>query len=101
MEVVKSGPAEVTIYGEIKGVSDYLAVKKVVAEVLQDGIDSLTVKIPDSSTITSALIGYLLRLATEDKIGLAVRVGNSKLMKLFEVMNLMEVFRVKTLEEVR
>jgi putative heme degradation protein len=100
MEVTKSGADEVTISGEIKGVTDYLKVKRVVSELLESGTDSFILKIPDSANITSALIGYLLRLATEDKIGITVYVGNSKLMNLFEVMNLVQVFNVKTYQEV-
>ncbi len=100
MEVTKSGADEVTISGEIKGVTDYLKVKRVVSELLESGTDSFILKIPDSANITSALIGYLLRLATEDKIGITVYVGNSKLMNLFEVMKLVQVFNVKTYQEV-
>ncbi len=97
MEVTLSGPSEVTITGEIKAIGDYLEIKKVIERMREDDISSITVKIPTSSSISSALIGFFLRLIHENKIKLTVYAGNEKLINMLEVLNLMNIFNVKRL----
>lgn len=95
METILTGPSEITIFGNIKTIEDYLETKKILNDLVEGGADSITIKIPDSISITSALIGYLLRLVYEDKVNLAVYVKNDKLFNLLEVMNLITIFNVK------
>lgn len=95
MEAILTGPSEVTIVGNIKTIEDYLDIKKVMKEMIGGGIDSISIKIPDSISITSALIGFLLRLVHEDRVKLTVYVKKDKLFNLFEVMNLVTIFNVK------
>ncbi len=95
METILTGPSEVTITGNIKTIEDYLDIKKVMKKMIEEGVDSISIKIPDSASITSALIGFLLRLVHEDRVKLSVYVRNDKLFNLFEVMNLITIFNVK------
>jgi hypothetical protein len=95
MEIMITGPTEITIAGDIKTVGDYLEIKKAIKELTDGGIDSISVKIPTSPSINSALIGFFLRIIHEDKVNLALYVGNDKLLNLFDVMNLTKIFNVK------
>lgn len=98
MEIVATGNTEITIRGNIKTIEDYLSIKEFLKEFLEKDVDSLVIKIPDSISITSALLGLLLRLVYEEKIGISIYVGQESLYNLFEVMNLINVFNVRRLE---
>lgn len=97
MDVTVTGQSEVTINGEIKTVNDYLAIKQTMLSLVEDGTEAIAVKIISSSLITSALIGFFLRLVHENNIKLTVYVGNERLLKMFEVMKLINTFDVKPL----
>ncbi|BCB96910.1 hypothetical protein JZK55_18320 [Dissulfurispira thermophila] len=96
MEAIASGISEVTITGEIKSINDYLDIKKVITELIENNdVDSITIKIPTSASINSALIGFFLRLVHENKIKLTIHVGNDRLLNLLNIMNLMTIFNVQ------
>lgn len=94
MEVLSTGIAEITVKGNISTISDYLEIKKVMREMVDEGKTAITVKIPDSPSINSALIGLLLRLIHEDRIQISLHVKNDKLHKMLQVMNLEDIFQV-------
>lgn len=96
MEVRATGPSEVTIIGDIRTIPDYIEIKKVLRKMVDDGQKTLQVKIPDSPSINSALIGLLLRLIHEDRVQLSLHVRNDNLLKMLEVMNLQDIFNVTT-----
>lgn len=98
MEVIATGPAEVKITGDIKSIADYLEIKKVMSELLDNGARVVSVKIPNSPFINSALLGYFLRLIHEEKITLSLQVGNDKLFNMLTVMNLITIFNVSGAE---
>ncbi|KJU84246.1 hypothetical protein MBAV_003560, partial [Candidatus Magnetobacterium bavaricum] len=55
----------------------------------------ITINIPQSLTMTSSVIGYLLKLVFEHKIDLSILVKDEKLFNLLDVLNLVAVFKVK------
>lgn len=95
MEVTKDGETEVTITGHIKTIEDYQKIKQVVNPMVDQHIRSLTVRVPESLSMTSSVIGYLLKLVYENNIVLQVFVKDERLLNLLEVLNLVTVFNVK------
>ena len=84
----------ITISGNIKSVSDYQEIKKVMDEAIQNN-KSIILNIKDSISIISSVIGYFNKLVLKDKIDLHIYVGDEQLMELFEDLNLVSMFKVK------
>jgi len=95
MEIIDSGSSELTITGEIYALDHYLMIKKAIAaKIAGHNIDSLTINIPDSPSITSAVIGLFLRLIQEKKIRLSIVARNPSLGAMLEVLRLNDIFHV-------
>lgn len=92
MNVISEGTSALTVTGDIRTIADYLEIKKIVKEMADDGAEAITLKIKDSPSINSALIGFLLRLTHENEIRLSIQIGNDKLYNMLRVMNLIDVF---------
>ncbi|MDR2105523.1 MAG: hypothetical protein LBP51_07200 [Deferribacteraceae bacterium] len=92
MEIKVVNPQEVAITGNIKTVSDYLEIKGAISSLLKEGGKELAVKIPDSVSITSSVIGYFLKLIYQDGVKVTVLVGDQRLFKLLEDLRLSEAF---------
>jgi hypothetical protein len=87
--------SQLTIEGNIKSVSDYTEIQGHLQSAVADGNDSITVKIMDSISITSSVIGIFLKVIKKDGISLAVHVGNQHLYDLLNELNLLAVFNVR------
>jgi len=55
----------------------------------------ITVKIIDSISITSSVIGIFLKVIKKDGVALTVQVGNKHLYDLLNELNLLAVFNVR------
>jgi hypothetical protein len=97
MEVKVSGASEVTVYGDIKSIEDYQEIKNAVKGLVSSGKNSLVIKIPDSLSMTSSVIGFLLKLTYGDQVKIAMLVKDERLYNLLDVLNLITVFDVKKL----
>ncbi|MBZ0156474.1 MAG: hypothetical protein K8I29_09745 [Alphaproteobacteria bacterium] len=95
MEVEISGASEVTISGHIKSIEDYQQIKNTVKELVSGGRNSLVIRIPDSLSMTSSVIGFFLKLIYGDKVKVSMLVGDERLLNLLDVLNLLTVFDVK------
>jgi len=84
----------VTIMGNIKSVSDYQSIKTEIDKVVTPG-SSLTLKIPESISITSSVIGYFNKLVQKDKVNITMQIGNAQLMELLEELNLKALFKAQ------
>ena len=82
----------VTIYGNIKSVTDYQDIKSKI-----DGMASkhthINIHIPDSISVTSSVIGYFNKLVLKDKREINMLIGNEQLMELFKDLNLDTLFK--------
>jgi len=82
-----------TVTGNIK--------KPVHAEEIKTHLETLkaerhvTIKIVDSISITSSVIGIFLKVIKKDGIALTVQVGNKHLYDLLNELNLLAVFNVR------
>ncbi|MBF0458551.1 MAG: hypothetical protein HQK99_11740 [Nitrospirae bacterium] len=97
MEIEKTTDTEAIISGHVKTIEDYTKIKQVINSMLSGEGCSITVKIPDSISITSSVIGYLLKLVFENKVDLKLFVKEQKLYNLLEVLNLITVFKAQKL----
>ena len=93
MEISLSG-STATITGNIKSVSDYQKIKSTLDSFIANG-NNVTLKIKDSISITSSVIGYFNKLILKDKVKFSLHVGNAQLMELLDELNLISVFHVQ------
>jgi hypothetical protein len=84
-----------TIEGNIKSVSDYTEIQGHLHNVVNGGFNDVTIKITDSISITSSVIGIFLKVIKKDGIALTVEVGNKHLYDLLNELNLLAVFNVR------
>jgi hypothetical protein len=84
----------VTIRGNIKSVSDYQTIKREIDGMVTSGA-SLTLRIPESISITSSVIGYFNKLVQKDKVNMTMQIGNTQLMELIDELNLKALFNAK------
>lgn len=97
MEVKVTGPSEVSIIGTIKTMGDYQEIKRIIQEQIDTGNSNLTVKIPDSFSITSSVIGYFLKIINKDGVSLSMQIKDERLYKILKDLNLIDIFKVKKL----
>ncbi|HIC10369.1 MAG TPA: hypothetical protein EYO61_03300 [Campylobacterales bacterium] len=87
----------ITIHGNIKSVSDYTEIQGHLQAAIANGNTSITIKIVDSISITSSVIGIFLKVIKKDGVNLTVLVGNKHLYDLLNELNLLAVFNVRQL----
>ncbi|MGO9014084.1 MAG: hypothetical protein ACLQF0_03800 [Dissulfurispiraceae bacterium] len=93
MEIRVKGPSELVISGQIQTLEDYVQIKKAVTGL--GTLESLTLIIPDSTFLGSAMLGFLLVLVRERNVALSLLVKNEKLLRHLKVLQLLSVFQVK------
>ncbi len=95
MEAKVTGASEITITGNIQSIEDYQEIKDTVRSVLSKGAAQITIKIPDSLSMPSSVIGFLLKLVHVDNVGITMLVKDDRLYNLMEILNLVTVLNVK------
>jgi hypothetical protein len=93
MEIQASG-STVTINGNIKSISDFQEIKSTLDKVVAEN-SSIVLKIEDSISITSSVIGYFNKLILKDNIKIDMQIGNDDLISLLDDLSLSEVFNVR------
>lgn len=97
MDVKLTGASELTITGNIKNIDDYHAIKEGVRSLIDKGVNSIAIKVLDSLSMSSSVIGFLLKTVYEDKANLSLYVKDERLIELLDVLNLTTAFNVKRL----
>ncbi len=95
MEVKITGASEITITGNIQSIEDYQEIKDRVRSLTNKGISSIVIKIPDSLSMPSSVIGFLLKLVHVDNMNMTIHVRDERLYNLMEILNLITVLNVK------
>jgi hypothetical protein len=95
MEVKATGAGEVTVLGHIKSIEDYQKIKDMVKSLVAGGNKSIVVKIPDSMSMTSSVIGYFLKLINGDHVKITMLVKDERLYGILDAMKLIAVFDVQ------
>ncbi len=85
----------IVIEGNIKSVSDYTEIQGHLQASISNGNSSIIIKILDSISITSSVIGIFLKVIKKDGVALTVQVGNKHLYDLLNELNLLAVFNVR------
>ncbi len=93
MEISNVG-AIITIKGNIKSISDFQEIKTCLDDITCTD-KSITLKIIDSISITSSVIGYLTKLVYKDKIHISMTVGDKRLYELLDELSLISQFNVQ------
>ncbi len=83
-----------TIKGNIKSISDFSEIKSLL-DSLTSQKKSIVIKITDSLSITSSVIGYFNKLILKDKINIDMQIGNAQLMDLISDLNLASTFNAR------
>ncbi|WP_294965607.1 hypothetical protein [Sulfurimonas sp.] len=91
MEITSSSNI-VNITGNIKSISNFAEIKKLVDSVSAQH-KSMTVNIIDSLSITSSVIGYFNKIILKDNIDIKMKIGNDQLMDLIKDLNLDSTFK--------
>lgn len=95
MELINSGVNEITIKGHLTKMENYFGIKKMIKGFIEDGANTITIKIPDSATIPSSIVGLFLRSISEDKVKIKLLIANEQLYKLLDSLKMIEVFDVQ------
>ncbi|MCM0082617.1 hypothetical protein L4X63_13535 [Geomonas sp. Red32] len=91
MRIEISGNRELTIYGNIKSVEDYLAIRDAVNGIVAGGAGDILLRIPESFSMPSSVIGFLLQAVNQKRCKIAMLVGDNNLYELLDEMNLLPV----------
>ncbi len=86
----------ISITGNIKSISDFQTIKQNTDGVVKEH-KSVTIKILNSLSITSSVIGYFNKLVLKDKIQINMQIGNTQLMNLLKDLNLISTFNAKSI----
>jgi len=95
MQIKMSGNSEITIVGNIKSIEDSLEIKNAVSGLQKNGAKSILLRIQDSFSMTSTVIGHLMKLVNVDKITVSMVVGDARLYQLLEELSLVQLFNVR------
>ncbi|GFO67169.1 hypothetical protein GMLC_07480 [Geomonas limicola] len=96
MQIEVSGSSELTIRGNIKSIEDSTRIKEAIV-ALKKGEAGIQLKVPESFSMTSTVIGFLMKLVNVDRVRIALAVGDQRLYQLMEELSLVETFNVSLL----
>lgn len=96
MQIEKTGASELTITGNIKSIEDSAMIKRQIVALVEKGAREVVLNIVDSFSMTSSVIGYLMKLVHHDKVKLSVNIKDRRLHELLGELNLIAPFNVRT-----
>jgi hypothetical protein len=83
MQITRTAPTEITIIGNIKSTADYLDIRKMVMAAVDDGAKALTLKIQESLSMPSSVIGFFVKLVKRDKVPVTMLIQDNRLVVAF------------------
>jgi len=90
---LRTNSSVVEIIGNIKSVENFQEIKSVL-DVMIKSHNLITLKIPTSLSMTSSVIGYLMKLIHKDGIQLSMQIGDDRLINLLKDLGLDKEFRI-------
>jgi len=99
MQVEQKGSNEVIVNGNIKTLEDSHQIKEVISGRVVHGCKNIHLKINNSFSMTSTVIGFLMKLIHHDKVQLSVSVVDSRLYMLLDELCLVKIFNVRFIEQ--
>jgi hypothetical protein len=101
MQIESNGRNELTIIGNIKSIEDSIDIKVAVNALQRAGAANILLRIQDSFSMTSTVIGHLMKLVNLDRIPLSIIVGDHRLYELLDELSLVQPFNVRFVENKR
>jgi len=95
MQLTRTSPNEITVSGNIKSTDDYLAIRKLVTELVGGGATSLTLHMLGSLSMPSSVIGFFVKLINRDKVRVTMVIQDKHLLELLQELNLLELFQAR------
>lgn len=83
----------VKVDGVIKSVSDSQTIKDALVSCTDTSLP-ITLLIENSFSVTSSVIGFLLKKIQADKLDITIKVRDDRLFDLFKSLNLIDVLHV-------
>lgn len=94
--IVEDTTLSVTVNGTIKSIEDSLQFQMLIENACtQDCIKKITISIEESYTITSSIIGFLIRLIKQDNIEIFLVARHQELVNLLHKLNLDQLFHIE------
>lgn len=88
----------VRVSGQVQNIADYALIRERISELISNNVRDIKIIFEDSNAVTSSVIGFLLKISQKDKIKIHVVAKNEDLYLLFEILGLVEIFRVTKIE---
>lgn len=95
MRIELRGSNELTITGNIKSIEDSIVIKETINNLQKNGAKTIHLRIQDSFSMTSTVIGHLMKLVNLDKVAISIVVGDQRLYQLLEELSLTQLFNVR------
>jgi hypothetical protein len=95
MQIEQKGRNELSIVGNIKSIEDGIEIKNALTSLQKTGAGSILLKIKDSFSMTSTVIGHLMKLVNIDKVNISLAVGDERLYQLLDELSLVQLFNVR------
>ena len=95
MENITKQNQGILIIGNIKGIEDINTTKRAIESFHLQPDTSFRVKLQDSFSMPSAMIGYFMKLTEKEGIKLTLEVGDEKLAELLDDLGLTQAFNIK------
>jgi hypothetical protein len=92
------GSNELVISGNMKSIEDSTKIKESVNALKKNGSNGVVLRIQDSFSMTSTVIGFLMKLVNVDKVRVSLIVGDPRLYQLLDELCLVPVFNVRLVE---
>ena len=92
MLIERTSAKELTITGNIKTTADYLEIRSLALEVLRVGGKELTLRVNDSLSMPSSVIGFFVKLVNRDKVRLTMVIEDPRLLELLDELSLTALF---------
>lgn len=100
MEAIRlSDNRTLVIKGSIRSEFDYQEIKTQMSAMRAAGAQEFALKLIHSTTITSSVLGYWLKLVNHDHFKLSLEATDVKILHLLQELGLLEVFNATLLED--
>jgi anti-anti-sigma regulatory factor len=95
MQIEQKGSNELVIIGNIKSIEDSMAIKEAINALCNAGNKNILLRIQDSFSMTSTVIGHLMKMINIDKVAISLVIGDPRLHQLLEELNLVQQFNAR------
>jgi len=87
---------ELIIKGNVKSIQDAETIKEALEKIAKK-YTSIKIVLQDSISLTSSVIGYLVKLAQKDGKNITLKVANEELYELLRDLDLHTIFKIQRL----